>query len=178
MTEEQRYEFAILKLANEDSIFAIDISYSNADHLAAIARLMERRWISLIDTAPLEAAGMVTCRVYLVAPIALVWLGVKQAEVMLASKPNCYQCVHRRNLPGNTHSRCAHPIAGEIIKATPPHIAMVLEMWGGAPMLPQLLGIEARSQHGIDNGWFGWPFNFDPVWLLTCDGFKPKETGS
>ena len=25
--------------------------------------------------------------------------------------------------------------------------------------------------HGIRSGWFMWPVNFDPVWLLTCDGF-------
>jgi hypothetical protein len=24
------------------------------------------------------------------------------------------------------------------------------------------------------NGWFCWPFNFDPVWLEACDGFKAK----
>jgi len=29
--------------------------------------------------------------------------------------------------------------------------------------------------HGIKNGWFIWPFNFDPVWLENCDGFTPKE---
>lgn len=24
-------------------------------------------------------------------------------------KPNCYECKFRRELPGNAHSRCAHP---------------------------------------------------------------------
>ena len=28
---------------------------------------------------------------------------------------------------------------------------------------------------GIRNGWFNWPFNFDPTWLQSCDGFTPKE---
>ena len=31
------------------------------------------------------------------------------------------------------------------------------------------------NEHGIRNGWFAWPFNFDPVWLDACDGFKEKE---
>jgi len=25
-------------------------------------------------------------------------------------------------------------------------------------------------------GWFYWPINFDPVWLLECNGHTPKET--
>jgi hypothetical protein len=29
--------------------------------------------------------------------------------------------------------------------------------------------------HGICNGWFIWPINFDPVWLENCDGFESKE---
>ena len=28
--------------------------------------------------------------------------------------------------------------------------------------------------HGIKSGWFCWPFNFDPVWLVECDGFDKK----
>lgn len=30
------------------------------------------------------------------------------------------------------------------------------------------------SQHGIDNGWFNWPYNFDPLWLESCNGFIPR----
>lgn len=29
--------------------------------------------------------------------------------------------------------------------------------------------------HGIRNGWFVWPVNFDPRWLENCDGFTPNE---
>ena len=31
------------------------------------------------------------------------------------------------------------------------------------------------DKYGIKNGWFDWPFSFDPVWLIKCDGFKRKE---
>lgn len=63
-------------------------------------------------------------------------------------KPNCHKCVHRRDIPGDAHSRCnnfqAHVIGNE---------------------------------HGIHRGWFMWPVNFDPTWLLACDGFSddPKD---
>ena len=29
--------------------------------------------------------------------------------------------------------------------------------------------------HGIRNGWFFWPINFDPGWLQSCTGFKAKN---
>jgi hypothetical protein len=28
--------------------------------------------------------------------------------------------------------------------------------------------------HGVANGWFVWPVNFDPVWLESCDGFTAR----
>jgi hypothetical protein len=60
-------------------------------------------------------------------------------------KPDCYKCQHRRNLPGDCHSSCVNRAAK----------------------------VEAYS-HGIRMGWFVWPFNFDPVWLVSCDGFAEK----
>lgn len=63
-------------------------------------------------------------------------------------KPSCYKCVHRGSIPGDTHSNCAN------IKAN-----------------------VDGNKHGIKNGWFNWPFNFDPIWLISCDGFSdnPKD---
>jgi hypothetical protein len=40
--------------------------------------------------------------------------------------------------------------------------------------LQEAMGITANP-HGIRNGWFNWPWNFDPVWLETCSGFSAKE---
>lgn len=61
------------------------------------------------------------------------------------SKPDCYECKFRRNFPGDAHSSCAN------VHAT-----------------------VAGDPHGIENGWFFWPFNFDPVWLISCDSFTQK----
>lgn len=57
----------------------------------------------------------------------------------------CYQCVHRLELPGDAHIRCNN------------HEANV-----------------KGSDHGRRSGWFNWPLNFDPVWLESCDGFSDK----
>ena len=61
-------------------------------------------------------------------------------------KPDCYKCAHRGTIPGDCHSKCDNKEANVI----------------GDP-------------YGIRSGWFSWPFNFDPVWLVSCDGFKPKD---
>jgi hypothetical protein len=31
------------------------------------------------------------------------------------------------------------------------------------------------NYHGVRKGWFLWPLNFDPTWLLNCDGYTPRE---
>lgn len=59
---------------------------------------------------------------------------------------NCYECKHRRELPGSCHSQCANGEAKVVGNA-----------------------------HGVRNGWFFWPINFDPVWLQNCTGFEKKE---
>lgn len=61
----------------------------------------------------------------------------------MANKPNCYKCDHRHDIPGDCHSSCENKTAS--VEGDP---------------------------GGIKNGWFLWPLNFDPTWLVSCDGFK------
>ena len=93
-------------------------------------------------------------------------------------KPNCYTCKHRGNVPGSAHSSCRHP---ETNAALDDPLASIMAIFAGVGRTgPQIsaaalaLGIEANA-HGIRNGWFNWPWNFDPVWLESCDGFEEKE---
>ena len=60
------------------------------------------------------------------------------------TRPDCYQCANRRNLAGDRHSFCVNIAAN--VKGNLRATAM---------------------------GYFLWPFNYDPIWLLECDGFKP-----
>ena len=64
-------------------------------------------------------------------------------------KRSCYSCVHRREIPGDAHTRCNN------VKA---HVV-------GNPI-------------GIRGGWFMWPFNFDPVWVQECNGYSNKNSDS
>lgn len=65
-------------------------------------------------------------------------------------KEECYQCVNRRDVTGNAHIKCISPDA---------------EMTG--------------DPHGIKNGWFIYPFLFDPVWKTkSCSNFVDKNSVS
>jgi hypothetical protein len=90
-------------------------------------------------------------------------------------KPNCYQCKHRGDLPGDAHSRCRHP-AVQALKPNPLAEAMtILGAPPGASVQPAADELEIRANfHGIKKGWFRWPYNFDPVWLEHCNGFEEK----
>ena len=59
--------------------------------------------------------------------------------------PNCYKCIHRRDLDYSAHSRCVQ-INSEV----------------------------EGHEHGIVKGWFVWPYNFDPVWVLKCNAFEER----
>lgn len=90
--------------------------------------------------------------------------------------PNCYECIHRRSVPGSAHSACHHPAVVQCHNGP----AAVLGLLGKrGPLAGMAIGanpINVRgSEHGIRNGWFIWPLNFDPVWLEHCDGFERKH---
>jgi len=91
---------------------------------------------------------------------------------MTTDKPNCYECKWRRCVPGDAHSRCANPG----IKLTGVGKIMA-EMYGGKDEYdPNAQPVKVTgNEHGIRMGWFFWPVNFDPTWLVSCDGFALKE---
>jgi hypothetical protein len=66
-------------------------------------------------------------------------------------KEDCYKCKFREKLIGDAHSQCTNKN---------PEIKII------------------GNLHGIKNGWFYWPFNYDPVWLESCNFFEEKEKGN
>ena len=89
-------------------------------------------------------------------------------------KPNCYECKHRQDIMGDHHSRCVHPAVEEVMGNS---LAQVLALMGSVgrsyPATVAISGLNVTgNEHGIYKGWFNWPFNFDPTWLDTCDGFE------
>ena len=60
---------------------------------------------------------------------------------------DCYKCKNRSPIPGDCHSKCEKPD-------------------------PDMTG----DKWGIQNGWFGYPYNFDPVWKTKdCANFEAKD---
>ena len=90
-------------------------------------------------------------------------------------KPNCYDCKYRGDLPGDAHSKCTHPdsMGDDPLGAILGMLASVQRISPVTTNGAITLNIKG-SAHGIRNGWFNWPFNFDPVWLESCNGFKNR----
>jgi hypothetical protein len=90
-------------------------------------------------------------------------------------KANCYECKYRGDVPGYAHSCCRHPSAqGDLDNP----LGQIMAIFAGVGRVPPVEGISTvelhikGNSHGIRNGWFCWPWNFDPVWLENCDGFE------
>lgn len=89
------------------------------------------------------------------------------------TKPDCYECRYRRQVPGDAHSSCHHP-AFEAIHNNP--MLSILGMLASAHR--ESIQIKSTSitikgnPIGIKGGWFNHPLNFDPLWLDKCTGFK------
>lgn len=64
----------------------------------------------------------------------------------------CYECAHRRTIPGDAHTRCNFD-------------------WREKPASEVPVG----DSHGVTMGWFTFPTNFDPVWGPDdCVGYLKK----
>jgi hypothetical protein len=99
--------------------------------------------------------------------VDLFWdIAVEQgtADPRLAS---CYKCKYRTKNPGTAHSCCSFGGPSNIVYAVT-----------GLPEADTPLGkigLLGADPHGIANGWFTWPIDFDPTWLWWCMFYE--ETG-
>uniref|UniRef100_A0A6M3LXM1 Uncharacterized protein n=1 Tax=viral metagenome TaxID=1070528 RepID=A0A6M3LXM1_9ZZZZ len=78
------------------------------------------------------------------------------------------------HVPGDAHSKCCHPYNKPLLDN--PMLQMMgifasVGRVGLPPMADKRLKIQANA-HGVNSGWFHYPFNFDPVWLDACSGFE------
>ncbi len=90
------------------------------------------------------------------------------------ARPDCFRCIHRRDVPGSSHSQCRHPAAEELHENP---LAQLLALMRTGPMTAACEGIVVEGNpHGIHRGWFNWPLDFDPLWLERCSGFEERET--
>ena len=89
------------------------------------------------------------------------------------SKPNCYECKWRGEIPGDAHIACKHPKNGNMSDP----MSQLLSILGNSRMgsFQMQTGLKVvGNPTGIKHGWFNFPFNFDPTWLMECDGITTK----
>ena len=80
-------------------------------------------------------------------------------------RPDCYKCKYRGMVAGSSHSCCEYP----------GNDTGILSFFASINSEnARKLGIKGHLQ-GIRSGWFMWPVNFDPTWLIECNGFSKKE---
>jgi hypothetical protein len=84
-------------------------------------------------------------------------------------KPNCYNCIHRKELGWSAHSQCSALKTIRGIESLKPEMVNML-IRSGKVKVP---GVKFHK-HGIANGWAEWPSNFDPVWLEECKYYEKK----
>ncbi len=83
------------------------------------------------------------------------------------NNPNCYNCKHRRNIPGSAHSQCVAVRVGDGSFPTIFELALasrkfeLIDKSTNEPLIK-------LNPHGVENGWAMWPVNFDPVWVDNC----------
>ena len=94
------------------------------------------------------------------------------------TKPDCYKCKYKGEVPGSAHICCKHPANKEALDNPMLGLLSGLASVGRMPpMVAKAEGLKVvGNEHGISHGWFNHPFNFDPTWLESCDGFKKQKT--
>jgi hypothetical protein len=80
----------------------------------------------------------------------------------------CYECRYRLSISGDAHSRCKNIDYGKELKVKALNESIIF--------CHKNFTIKAEKI-GFTNGWFYWPFNFDPSWLIECTGFEKKNKG-
>ena len=85
---------------------------------------------------------------------------------------NCRFCRYSRLSRWSAHFRCEHPVtkkvpsgAGLLAAFSPTLISYEVRAAGKA------IGLQANV-NGMRRGFFNWPDDVDPAWLIRCNGFK------
>ena len=91
-------------------------------------------------------------------------------------KPDCYKCKHKGGVAGSAHSSCQHP---SFQGANNDPLSNVMAIFASVGRVSPVqaenkLNIKGNP-HGIKKGWFNHPWNFDPVWVESCNGFEEKN---
>lgn len=89
-------------------------------------------------------------------------------------RDTCYECKHRGTVVNSRHSSCCHPEALKV-EQSGELLFILMEGYVKNSRVNQVTNIKVEAaEQGIKGGWFMWPWNFDPLWLISCSGFEVK----
>lgn len=74
---------------------------------------------------------------------------------------NCYECKFRQNIPGNSHIQCIIGSSLFIYIVNTTNIS-----FNKYHLIYKVITDNYNIkliQHGVENNWCTWPFNFDPI---------------
>lgn len=67
----------------------------------------------------------------------------------------CLNCKHKGKIKNSHHIKCCHPlIEKEGFKGAALNLSVTV------------------SYLGIVEGYCLWPYNYDPIWIVSCEGFE------
>lgn len=77
---------------------------------------------------------------------------------------SCYNCEYKRNLPYDSHFKCKYPF---LTDESSMHLASlsIVNIDAFINNVEDNFGFSV-NKHGIQNGWFSFPENYDPVWMI------------
>lgn len=88
----------------------------------------------------------------------------------MSDNKNCFGCRYRENIPGDAHSCCKHPDLDPIWRNPLSEIISLSGKRFGTNIMINIPTFNIkRNEHGFTNGYFQWPWNFDPIWMENCD---------
>jgi hypothetical protein len=100
---------------------------------------------------------------------------------------NCHECRYREVAnAGTVHSKCVHPSIGDLASDS---LLKLFSIFASVDRVPSIMFspkvLDSMEKLGITvdvtgfrNNWVNWPFDFDPVWILTCEGFAEIRNGN
>ena len=95
----------------------------------------------------------------------------------------CYGCKYRGKVEGSAHSNCNNPQVKKLIARSSELKQFLVDLLArnqidNQYLYPMEITVTKETMDTytpIANGWFNFPFNFDPGWIDHCNGFEKDE---
>lgn len=98
-----------------------------------------------------------------------------------SERPDCYDCKYLRQLGQTRRSMCHHPD----IKKVTEGVSLDFKLdYHGLPLPIKIVTSKGEfyfvvfHKHGEKFRAVGWPYSFDPAFLLSCVGFEKEINGN